>query len=337
MEEEKKKMTMMMMATTTNPTIPESQSWKLYDNPFYDSHQNHNHHHHHSQKLQKQSKNLQCLHIPISARKLAASFWDLTFFRPVMESELDQVKTQMADLKTELECERRARRKLEAMNKRLVKELTEERKGKEEMEKMCEEMAKEISFDKGEIFRMKKEFDEERKMMRVSEVLREERVQMKLAEAKIFLEEKLLEFENSSSSKASKVNSNNDSVCFSGKFRNLVLGNNNNNSDNSIVSSKSYLGHHIDQNDFGNSTGFSSSSSSLQIFPRKSASSESENPHIKRGIKGFVEFPRVVRAIGSKHHRHYWGTKLECQKAQLRIFLNQKNPISSSNNNLVIS
>uniref|UniRef100_A0A0V0H1Z1 Putative ovule protein n=1 Tax=Solanum chacoense TaxID=4108 RepID=A0A0V0H1Z1_SOLCH len=61
---------------------------------------------------------------------------------------------------------------------------------------------------------------------------------------------------------------------------------------------------------------------------RRNHSQEAENPHIKRGIKGFVEFPKVVRAISSKS-RH-WGTKLECQKAQLRILLKQKCPIRSN-------
>ncbi|XP_062074700.1 stress response protein NST1 [Humulus lupulus] len=372
--EEEKKMMMMVPTTSTSPESPKdeatSPSWKLYENPFYNSHSHHHNHHHHrdrDQTLQKQhqcqsnsnsaNKNLQCLHLPLSARKLAASFWDLTFFRPVMESELDQARAQIADLKTELEYERKARKKLESMNKRLVKELTEERKGREALEKMCEEMAKEISFEKSEIVRMRKEIDEERKMMRISEVLREERVQMKLAEAKIFLEEKLLEFE--SSKPIPPEIPTKAAVSFSGKFRQLVLGEREKsvtNSDklnrvDSVASSKSFFGHEkssactnqdIDfvsdissrsvlSENMNSSAGFSSSS--LPIFQRKSASPEAENPHIRRGIKGFVEFPRVVRAIGSKH-RH-WGTKLECQKAQLRILLKQKSPIGS--NSLVMS
>ncbi|ESQ28995.1 hypothetical protein EUTSA_v10023631mg [Eutrema salsugineum] len=48
----------------------------------------------------------------------------------------------------------------------------------------------------------------------------------------------------------------------------------------------------------------------------------SENPHIKRGIKGFVEFPKVMRAIRSKSEQ--WGSKLECQKVQLKTLLTQK-------------
>ncbi|KAH0735548.1 hypothetical protein KY285_011255 [Solanum tuberosum] len=63
------------------------------------------------------------------------------------------------------------------------------------------------------------------------------------------------------------------------------------------------------------------------MIHRRNHSQEAENPHIKRGIKGFVKFPKVVRAISSKS-RH-WDTKLECQKAQLRILLKQKCPIRS--------
>ncbi|PON73517.1 hypothetical protein PanWU01x14_056990 [Parasponia andersonii] len=375
-----------MTISSTSPENPRNEttspSWKLYENPFYNSHHSHHHHHHHhdhhhhNQTLQKQhqcqssstsaganGKNLQCLHLPLSARKLAASFWDLTFFRPVMESEFDLARAQIADLKTELEYERRARKKLEIMNKRLVKELTEERKGREAMEKMCEELANEISFDKSEITRMKREMEEERKMMRMSEVLREERVQMKLAEAKIFLEEKLLEFEAGSRRVSNHAeNPTKVSVSFSGKFRQLVLGekektgskSDNFNRVDSIESSMSVFGHEKssactinEEHDFvsdmstrsvlsenmNNNSGFSSSSSSLPIFQRKLTSPETENPHIKRGIKGFVEFPRVVRAIGSKNRQ--WGTKLECQKAQLRILLKQKSPIGS--NSIVMS
>ncbi|PPD96338.1 hypothetical protein GOBAR_DD06650 [Gossypium barbadense] len=66
---------------------------------------------------------------------------------------------------------------------------------------------------------------------------------------------------------------------------------------------------------------------------QRKAPTETENPHIKREIKGFVEFPRAVRTVGSKS-RH-WGSKLECQKAQLRVLLKQKSPIRS--NNLIMS
>ncbi|KAJ6714253.1 PROTEIN BRANCHLESS TRICHOME [Salix viminalis] len=173
------------ITTTTTCT-----SWKLYENPFYNSH--HNTQYQHQQHCES-NNHLHHPHLPISARKIAASFWDLTFFRPVMDTELDFSRAQILELKAELEHERRARKKVETVNKRLAKELAEERRGREALERVCEELAREISSDKEEIDHMKREMNEERKMLRMAEVLREERVQMKLAEAKMFFEEKLLE------------------------------------------------------------------------------------------------------------------------------------------------
>lgn len=374
-----------MMITTSpesprNETIPSSDpittstcsSWKLYENPFYYSHHQQHHHQAYQQQRQQQcqisnynsnNKNLHCLQFPLSARKLAASFWDLTFFRPIMESELDLARAQIIELRAELEYERKARKKLESMNKRMAKELAEERRGREAVERVCAELAKEISSDKAEITRMKRDMEEERKMMRMSEVLREERVQMKLAEAKILFEEKLSELEASKGQSFEEVNSSKITSkavvvgSFSGKFRQLVLGEksspgsnivDNNDVDLRESTRPSYA---CDNNDFvskasaarsvlsdhekpacnDNVSGCGVSVSSMAI--QRKASPEPENPHIKRGIKGFVEFPRVVRAIGSKS-RH-WGTKLECQKAQLRILLKQKSPIRS--NSLIIS
>ncbi|KAJ0048413.1 hypothetical protein Pint_14810 [Pistacia integerrima] len=272
------------------------------------------------------------LRLPISARKIAASFWDLTFFRPIMETELDIARAQIIELKAELDYERKARKKVESLNKRLAKELAEERRGREAMERVCEELAREISSDKEEIDRMKRDMEEERKMLRMAEVLREERVQMKLSDAKMLLEEKLIELEETKRDKIpgliSRASSSSGNL--SGKFSRFVLGEksiDDNNDIDSKDSTRLSLGssEKLSCNDNVNCV------SSMAIQRR--TSTEAENPHIKRGIKGFVEFPRVVRAIGSKS-RH-WGTKLECQKAQLRILLNQRNPIRS--NNLILS
>ncbi|KDP25214.1 hypothetical protein JCGZ_20370 [Jatropha curcas] len=318
------------ITTTTCPT------WKLYQNPFYNSHHNNPNHQHCQTNTNKQ---LHHLHLPLSARKIAASFWDLTF-KHIMETELDFARAQIIELKAELEYERKARKKGESMNKRLAKELAEERRGREALERVCEGLAKEVSSDKAEIDRMKREMEEERKMLRVAEVLREERVQMKLAEAKFFFEEKLLELEGTKQVEsdenpmfkmeehkspemviASKATAN-----LSGKFSRLVLDDKFCDENNSADPTRA-----VSSEKSSSCNDNLSSVSSVTIQRR--ASPESENPHIKRGIKGFVEFPRVVRAIGSKS-RH-WGTKLECQKAQLRILLRHKSPIRS--NNLIIS
>uniref|UniRef100_A0A2N9E176 Protein BRANCHLESS TRICHOME n=1 Tax=Fagus sylvatica TaxID=28930 RepID=A0A2N9E176_FAGSY len=369
-------MVMMMISSPENPrnesissqpiTTSTCPSWKLYENPFY----------YHQQQQQQQcqssntNKHLHHLHLPRSTRKIAASFWDLTFLRPIMESELEFARAQIMELKAEVEYERKARKKAESINKRLAKELAEERRGREAIERVCEELAKGISSDKAEVNRMKREMDEERKMLRMAEVLREERVQMKLTEAKILFEEKLLELEEStriqiersSHSKLKEKNqvadhnppgtttttaSSNDVACFSRKFKHLVLNEKsaccNDYNSSGVDSRESARSVQDDKSAYSDSNGGVDSRGSTRLVlgekawnnnnsgggvsfmtVQRKASPEPENPHIKRGIKGFVEFPRVVRAIGSKS-RH-WGTKLECQKAQLRILLKQRSP-----------
>lgn len=53
---------------------------------------------------------------------------------------------------------------------------------------------------------------------------------------------------------------------------------------------------------------------------------EVENPHIKRGIKGFVEFSRAfrVRLPGSGKERERAGGDMECQRAQLKVLMKQR-------------
>ncbi|KAE8710773.1 Lung seven transmembrane receptor family protein [Hibiscus syriacus] len=293
--------------------------WKLYENPFYCSPV------HHRQQPCPRNKRLHRLGLPLSARKIAASFWDLTFFKPVMDSDLDIARAHIIELKAELEYERKARKKAEAINKKLVKEVDEERRGREALERVCEELASEISLDKAAIVRMKKEVEEERKMLRMAEVLREERFQMKLTEAKILFEEKLLELEEtkriSQKKKEDKIPA--FTANLSGKFSRLVFSEKSCDNSTNTVDSRELTR-------FASSES-SSCTSSMEI--KRKASPETQNPHIKRGIKGFVEFPRVVQAIGSKS-RH-WGTKLECQKTHLKILLKQKSPIRS--NSLITS
>ncbi|KAL1556415.1 protein BRANCHLESS TRICHOME-like [Salvia divinorum] len=226
-------------------TTPICPTWKLYENPFYIFH--HQNQQQHSTTTADHNQ-IHRLHLPISSRKIAASFLDLTFIKPHMDG-------------SELESERKARKKMESLNRQLA----EERRGREALERACHDLADQLSAHKAEIMKMRREMDEERKMLRTAEVIREERVQMKLSEAKIFLEEKLSHIQNNGSS------SRNDRH-------------------------------------------------------RKVQAAITENPHIKRGIKGFVEFPKVVRAIGCRSGKHL-GSKLECQKAQLKILLKQKGPV----------
>ncbi|KAL2547573.1 Protein BRANCHLESS TRICHOME [Forsythia ovata] len=300
-------------APITNSICP---TWKLYENPFYISHQQENHQENLTQKQ------IHHLHLPISARKIAASFWDLTFIKPLMESELQVARGQIVRLKAELECEHKARKKMESLNKRLARELSEERKGREALERVCQDLAKEISFEKAEFDSMKKEMEEERKMLRVSEVIREERVQMKLTEAKFLLEEKLLELEDT---KTIQI----ESSSFKKEGKNQE-----NDIDHHQITTASGVTNRglktLDKLRFvlADKPGCSNTENNGKLHSmviQRRASPEPENPHIKRGIKGFVEFPKVVRAIGcrSKH----MGTKLECQKAQLNLLLKQKGSV----------
>ncbi|KAJ8555932.1 hypothetical protein K7X08_013428 [Anisodus acutangulus] len=199
------------------------------------------------------------------------------------------------------------------MNKKLARELSEERKGREALERVCEELANHISSDKEEINRLRKEMEEERKMLKVAEVMREERVQMKLIEAKYLLEDKLLELE--ATKKMLEAEQSN------AKIQENISNNMSSATCDQEIETKCVI---ADKSNEGNSTSFQ-----YQVtIHRRNQSPEPENSHIKRGIKGFLEFPKVVRTISSKS-RH-WGTKLECQKAQLRILLKQKCPIRSN-------
>ncbi|CAA0813967.1 Unknown protein [Striga hermonthica] len=128
--------------------------------------------------------------------------------------EHEKVRAIMDDMKSELARERKNRQRLESVNSKLVNELADarlsakhlmqeyekERKDRTLIEEVCDELAKEISEDKAEVealkrecTRLREEVEEERRMLQMAEVWREERVQMKLVDAKVMLEEKYAE------------------------------------------------------------------------------------------------------------------------------------------------
>ncbi|CAF1698205.1 hypothetical protein Bca4012_001112 [Brassica carinata] len=113
------------------------------------------------------------------------------------DKEEEENRRLIEKLREEAVIERKLRQRTEKMNRKLGRELAEaketERKTKEEMERekrardvleeVCDELARGIGEDK-------KDMEKEREMMRIADVLREERVQMKLMEAKFEFEEK---------------------------------------------------------------------------------------------------------------------------------------------------
>ncbi|OWM88759.1 coiled-coil domain-containing protein 102A-like [Punica granatum] len=125
--------------------------------------------------------------------------------------EHEKIRAFIDDMKSELSRERKGRQRMEIVNSKLVDELAEaklsakrymqdyekERKTREMIEEVCDELVKEMGEDKAEFEELKKEsmkfrdeVEEERKMLQMAEVWREERVQMKLVDAKVALEEK---------------------------------------------------------------------------------------------------------------------------------------------------
>lgn len=131
--------------------------------------------------------------------------------------EHEKIRAFIDDIKAELSRERKNRQRLEIVNSKLVNELADvkvsakrymqdyekERKARELIEEVCDELAKEIGEDKAEVealkresMKLREEVDEERKMLQMAEVWREERVQMKLVDAKVALEEKYSQMNN---------------------------------------------------------------------------------------------------------------------------------------------
>ncbi|CAH8315989.1 unnamed protein product [Eruca vesicaria subsp. sativa] len=143
-------------------------------------------------------------HKTASTRLITALLCELDRARSSLKhlmSEFDtreeETRRLIEKLQEEAVAERKLRLRTEKTNKRLVIELAEakekERKMKEEMERekrakdvleeVCDELARGIGDDQ-------KEMEKEREMMHIADVLREERVQMKLTEARHEFEEK---------------------------------------------------------------------------------------------------------------------------------------------------
>ncbi|KAL8154113.1 hypothetical protein V2J09_011873 [Rumex salicifolius] len=125
--------------------------------------------------------------------------------------EQDKVFDAVSSVSRELEIERKLRRQSERLNKRLgleladsraqaekaVKEVEIERRAREVLEQTCNELAKGGCEDRAEVEELKREsaiareeVERERQMLQLADVLREERVQMKLSEARYEYEEK---------------------------------------------------------------------------------------------------------------------------------------------------
>ncbi|CAL5426270.1 unnamed protein product [Camellia sinensis] len=125
--------------------------------------------------------------------------------------ERDRIHNAISSIAEELKVEKKLRRQTERLNKKLGKELADtkasllkatkdldsEKRAREILEQVCDELARGIGEDRAEVEEMKREsakvreeVEKEREMLQIADVLREERVQMKLSEAKYEFEEK---------------------------------------------------------------------------------------------------------------------------------------------------
>ncbi|XP_057956575.1 uncharacterized protein At5g41620 [Malania oleifera] len=125
--------------------------------------------------------------------------------------EQSRIHDAIASMAAELEVEKKLRRQTERLNKKLgmeladtkaalskaVKELEGEKRVREILEQVCDELARGIGEDRAQVEELKREservreeVEKERQMLQLADVLREERVQMKLSEAKLQFEEK---------------------------------------------------------------------------------------------------------------------------------------------------
>ncbi|KAF8689369.1 hypothetical protein HU200_041910 [Digitaria exilis] len=279
------------------PLLP---CWTLYHNPHYSPHDI-IHHLSYSSRSPPQTKNLDSPMIVVPEDDGGSGgeevVLDQGVYGAAMSSELELCVARIRDLRAELEFERRMRRKAEALSEALAAELADERRRRETNTAAAREEAE----------RAMEGVEEERRMLRVAELWREERVQMKLADARAAVEEKLREIDDAVAELhaiATAASDNHKSSCCSSSSPNGKA---------SPTKSPSRSQH-----------GQESPSRSQQGHRREVAGG-GENPHIRRGIKGFVEFPKAVR-VRTREERVDLVSNLECQRAQLRVLMRHRSP-----------
>lgn len=125
--------------------------------------------------------------------------------------ERERISASIQSIMKELESEKKRRRRVERLNKKLAMELAatrtsllkavneraSERRSREMIEHVCDELARGVVEEKAEVEELKREsakvledLEKERRMLQLADEWREERVQMKLSEAKLQFEEK---------------------------------------------------------------------------------------------------------------------------------------------------
>ncbi|KAF8728120.1 hypothetical protein HU200_018699 [Digitaria exilis] len=280
------------------PLLPH---WKLYHNPHYSPHHI-IHHLSYSSRSPPQTKNLDSPMIVVpeddGSGGEEVEVHQGVYGAAMSPSELELCVARIRDLRAELEFERRMRRKAEALSEALAAELADERRRREEDAAAAREEAE----------RALEDVEEERRMLRVAELWREERVQMKLADARLAVEEKL--------------RATDDAVA---ELHAIATAASDNHKSSCCSSSSSPNGKCTSPTKSPSRSQYGQESPSRSQQGHRREVGGGENPHIRRGIKGFVEFPKAVR-VRPREERVDLVSNLECQRAQLRVLMRHRSP-----------
>lgn len=308
--------------------------------------------------------------------------------------EHKKIEKMLDELKDKLTRERRSRERMELLNTKLLHELDvanksiaqcmknyeKEKRERKLTEEVCHELAKQIGEDKTKIeklmrdsIKIYKEVEEEREMMQMTEQWREERVQMKLDDAKNVLEEKynqmvelIAYLQMFLRSRGDEVNdkeiedarlikqavesvnirqilelsynfSKSDDVfpiyeeCsekagmeYPPTSNQVTLCRN----DETVISHTKYSQHRMESNMIGETTislckdSVEGSFKRFEILRQANSTDHNINPHIARGMKGCIEWPRVIPKTNLKVIP--LEERVKSQKSQLQHILKPK-------------
>lgn len=232
-----------------------------------------------------------------------------------MSTEQETMRSVIKDLAKKIKTERKICNNIDKMNsdllrgisetrssaKKFVKSIEKEKKARAELDHMCYDLAKEIEERKAEIEalrdeqrRIQTEVEEERRMLQMAEVWREEQAQMKLNEAKLILENKYAELHSFISGLRAFLKSSGAAV--NEETRAEVAR-----QAFDLVKDMKFFGPESDKG----SAVFEDSRAGDVVWLRprhgKGMSMDrSSNPHIVRAMKGHVEWPWRMKENGTK-------------------------------------
>ncbi|KAG8385737.1 hypothetical protein BUALT_Bualt03G0076300 [Buddleja alternifolia] len=225
-----------------------------------------------------------------------------------------------------------AKAKLLAM--KFKKNFEKEKKAREFLVDLCSDLAKDIEGKKGEIValksrcgRIEKEVEEERKMLQLAEVWREERAQMKLVDAKLILEEKYCQMNNLIADmetflRSSNLTSNCDQESHKstrGEISPVSLKQRKKKSSPVCKATNISSSGRISNGSISSIDDVAVEDKCIECqWPAR----EPRNPHIVRAMKGEIQWPRRIQRQGLRGN--ILEAKLGSQKMLLRNVLKQK-------------